>query len=177
MPSMMVLVVDDDAPFCKVFTGALARRDIQSMHACSADAALDLIGQVTFTHAVIDLNLGSGDSGLTVLRCLVERQPQCQAVMLTGFASIATAVEATRLGAVQYLPKPASVDAVLAAFSEQKRALDPPIPEQPLSPGRLEWEYIQRVLLKNEGNVSATARELGMHRRTLQRKLAKYPPR
>ena len=172
----LMLVVDDDPLFCEVFRKALTRREIASVTACSADEAITLIGEMRFTHAVVDLNLGSGDSGLAVLRALAGTQPRCQTLMLTGFASIATAVEATKLGAVQYLPKPASVDAVLAAFSQDTQA-EPPVSERPLSPGRLEWEYIQRVLLKNNGNVSATARELGMHRRTLQRKLAKYPPR
>ena len=172
----LMLVVDDDPLFCEVFRKALTRREIASVTACSADEAITLIGEMRFTHAVVDLNLGSGDSGLAVLRALAATQPHCRAVMLTGFASIATAVEATKLGAVQYLPKPASVDAVLAAFSQDTQA-EPPVSERPLSPSRLEWEYIQRVLLKNNGNVSATARELGMHRRTLQRKLAKYPPR
>ena len=172
----LMLVVDDDPLFCEVFSKALTRREIESVTACSAEDAIALIGQMQFTHAVVDLNLGSGESGLAVLRALAAAQPRCRTVMLTGFASIATAVEATRLGAVQYLPKPATVDAVLAAFSEEEQS-EPPVPDRPLSPGRLEWEYIQRVLLKNNGNVSATARELGMHRRTLQRKLAKYPPR
>ncbi|RMH49976.1 MAG: response regulator [Zetaproteobacteria bacterium] len=172
----LLLLVDDDAAFAAVFARALERRGIESMHAADADAARTLIGQLRFTHAVIDLNLGGGDSGLVVLRHLRTQQPACRAVILTGFASIATAVEATRSGAVHYLPKPATIDEVLAALSDRPAAGDPPIPDKPLHPRRLEWEYIQRVLLEHDGNISATARALGMHRRTLQRKLAKYPP-
>jgi len=172
----IMLLVDDDASFCHVLAQSLQRRGIESIPAHSAEEAMSLIEQVQFTHAVIDLNLGTGDSGLCVLRYLAEAQPMCESIMLTGFASIATAVEATKSGAVQYLPKPATVDEILAAFSHHLGACDPSIPKQPPSPKRLEWEYIQRTLLKNRGNISATAKELGMHRRTLQRKLAKHPP-
>lgn len=171
-----MLIVDDDTEFLGLLRQSMEQRGFRCMSAINATEAMTLIEQMRFTHAVLDLNLGSGDSGLVVLRYLMQVQPDCRAVILTGFASIATAVEATRDGAVQYLPKPASTDEILAAFQET-RAEDPPIPDQPVSPKRLEWEYIQRVLLKNRGNISATARELGMHRRTLQRKLAKRPPR
>jgi len=173
----LLLLVDDDTTFASLFGRALERRGIDSMHAADAEAARTLISQLRFTHAVIDLNLGGGDSGLVVLRHLRAEQPACRAVILTGFASIATAVEATRSGAVHYLPKPATVDEVLALLAEGPAEQDPPIPDRPLHPRRLEWEYIQRVLLEHDGNISATARALGMHRRTLQRKLAKYPPR
>jgi len=172
----VMLLVDDDASFCHVLAQALQRRGIVSMQAHSAEAAMTLIEQVQFSHAVIDLNLGVGDSGLCVLRYLSTSQPLCESIMLTGFASIATAVEATKSGAVQYLPKPASVEEILAVFKHSIGNPDPDIPDQPPSPKRLEWEYIQRTLLKNRGNISATAKELGMHRRTLQRKLAKHPP-
>lgn len=173
-PSM--LIVDDDADFLELLAGAMEARGFRCAGARDAAEAMTLIEQMRFSHAVLDLNLGPGDSGLVVLRYLLNVQPDCQAVMLTGFASIATAVEATRDGAVQYLPKPASADEIVAAFENPPRE-DPPIPDQPVSPKRLEWEYIHRALLRNRGNISATARELGMHRRTLQRKLAKRPPR
>ncbi|MFQ5344459.1 MAG: response regulator transcription factor [Mariprofundus sp.] len=172
----VMLVVDDDTVFCKILTQALQRKGIESIQAHSADDAMGLIEQVQFTHAVIDLNLGSGDSGLFVLRYLAEAQPLCRSLMLTGFASIATAVEATKSGADQYLPKPATIDEILAAFDQSIEPPTPSIPNQSPSPKRLEWEYIQRTLLKNRGNITATAKELGMHRRTLQRKLAKHPP-
>jgi two-component system response regulator RegA len=98
-------------------------------------------------------------------------------LMLTGYASIQTAVEATKLGATQYLPKPASVDEILAALANETANPDIPVAAQPLSVERLEWEHIQRVLAEHDGNISATARALNMHRRTLQRKLAKKPVR
>jgi two-component system response regulator RegA len=97
--------------------------------------------------------------------------------VLTGFASIATAVEAVKLGATHYLAKPVEVDAILRAFGQRAGDAHVAMSEQPLSVERLEWEYIHTVLLEHAGNLSATARSLGMHRRTLQRKLAKHPPR
>ena len=173
----VMLVVDDDTVFCNILTQALQRKGIESIQAHSSDDAMSIIEQVQFTHAIIDLNLGSGDSGLCVLRYLAETQPLCRSIMLTGFASIATAVEATKSGAVQYLPKPATVEEILAVFNQSTEISNPSIPNQSPSPKRLEWEYIQRTLLKNQGNITATAKELGMHRRTLQRKLSKHPPR
>ncbi|MDX8401861.1 MAG: response regulator [Mariprofundaceae bacterium] len=172
----LILLLDDDTDFRASMRAALERRDLACMEAEHAEDAMQLIDQVRFTHAILDLNLGTGDSGLVVLRYLTAAQPECRALILTGYASIATAVEATKSGAVQYLPKPATIDEILAAFEETAPAVDPP-PGEPPSPKRLEWEYIQRALLRNHGNISATARELGMHRRTLQRKLAKRPPR
>ncbi len=174
----LFLVVDDDADFRAALLAALQRRGLRAMEAGCAASAMRLIETTRFTHAILDLNLGGGDSGLRVLRELREVQPECRALMLTGFASIATAVEATKAGAVQYLPKPATLDEILAALGETaSERNDPPIAASAPSPKRLEWEYIQRALLRNGGNISATARELGMHRRTLQRKLAKRPPK
>ncbi|MDQ6950999.1 MAG: response regulator [Mariprofundales bacterium] len=181
----LILLVDDDALFCTLLTRAFAQRHLHCMAAQSTDTATELIDQNHFSHAVIDLNLGAGMSGLGVLRHLIAVQPKCRALILTGFASIATAVEATQIGAVQYLPKPATVDEVIAALGRRgthgkdraEPQIEPEISAHPLSPKRLEWEYIQRTLMKNRGNISATALELGMHRRTLQRKLAKSPPR
>jgi len=172
----VMLLVDDDETFCHVFASAMQRRDINCITAASSDAAMIIIDQTHFTHAVVDLNLGQGDSGLTVLRHLAQVQPSCLTLMLTGYASIATAVEAARAGVIEYLPKPATVEEILSVFSSDAFANDPPIPIKPLTPKRLEWEYIQRTLLKNNGNITATACELSMHRRTLQRKLAKKGP-
>jgi len=173
--NQLMLVVDDDADFRELLSEAMVERGWRCMDAGDANEAMMLVEQMQFSHAILDLNLGAGDSGLVVLRHLMALQPDCQTVVLTGFASIATAVEATKSGAVQYLPKPATTDEILAVFSSRAE-VDPPVPEQPVTPKRLEWEYIQRKLLNNSGNISATARELGMHRRTLQRKLAKRPP-
>jgi len=172
-----ILIVDDDATFCRVLGKSLQRQGLASISAETYTDAITLIDNRTFSHAIIDLNLGTGESGLHVLRHLNQQQPTCRAMMLTGFASIATAVEATHSGAVQYLPKPASVNEIITVLFDQGERPEPTIADKPPSPKRMEWEYIQRTLLKNNGNVSATANELGMHRRTLQRKLAKHPPR
>ena len=112
---------------------------------------------------------------MRLLPLLRERAPQALILVLTGYASIATAVDAIKLGAAQYLAKPAGVDDILAAFEQREPDLAQQAPEQPMSVRRLTWEHIQRVLAEHDGNVSATARALDMHRRTLQRMLAKRP--
>jgi two-component system response regulator RegA len=127
---------------------------------------------------VLDLNL-AGASGLVLLPRLARALPGCRIVVLTGYASISTAVDAIKLGAVQYLAKPVDVDTLLRAFSHQpgrapSGAARAP-PAVPMSVDRMEWEHIQRVLREHQGNISATARALNMHRRTLQRKLLKRP--
>ena len=124
---------------------------------------------------VLDLNL-NGTSGLSLVQPLLDVLPDVRIVVLTGYASIATAVDAIKLGACQYLAKPVEMDAILMAFDSVAGASpDQPIDTETLSVGRLEWEHIQRVLREYDGNISATARALKMHRRTLQRKLMKRP--
>ncbi len=123
--------------------------------------------------AIVDLRMPGG-SGLDLLAEMLTRLPELEVVMLTGYGSIATAVEAVKRGAVNYLAKPADVDMILAAFEE---AGDREVDYEPPSLARTEWEHIQRVLEDCDGNVSQAARKLGLHRRTLQRKLQKYPPR
>lgn len=167
------LVVDDDLAFSKVLQRALARRGYQTHIAHSIGEALQLTHSVTFSHAIIDLKLAQ-ESGLTLIRELKGRQPAIDIVMLTGYSSISTAVEAIKLGALNYLCKPADTEDILAAF-QMKSENRIEIPSNPLSIDRLEWEHIQKVLQENQGNISATARSLGMHRRTLQRKLQKRP--
>ena len=125
-------------------------------------------------YVVLDLNL-AGDSGLMLIPELLTVESAIRIMVLTGYASIATAVEAIKLGAVNYLPKPADADQILAAFTVNGGDPAMPINARPLSINRLEWEHIQRVLHDNDGNISVTARQLNMHRRTLQRKLAKRP--
>ena len=125
-------------------------------------------------YAVLDLKM-DGASGLVLVQKLHELDPATRIVMLTGYASIATAVEAIKLGATQYLSKPANADQIVAAFGHSASPDTPPS-THPTTIGRLEWEHIQRVLHENQNNISATARALNMHRRTLQRKLAKRPP-
>lgn len=174
--SSNLLLVDDDATFCRVLGLALTRRGftVATAHGCAA--ALQLAQTEPPEYAVVDLNL-AGDSGLGLIPDLLTLDPATRIVVLTGYASIATAVEAIKLGAVNYLAKPADADQVLAALAATEGDSAAPLNARPLSIGRLEWEHIQRVLRDNDGNISATARQLGMHRRTLQRKLAKRPVR
>jgi two-component system response regulator RegA len=175
--SLCVLVIDDDATFNAVLCRALARRGWAARGATDAAAALALARAAPPGAAVLDLNLG-GDSGLALIRPLLEIAPDCRIVVLTGYASIATAVEAIKRGAAHYFAKPVEVDALVAACAavpDAAPAPQGPAPATPLSVGRLEWEHIQRVLHEHGGNISATARALRMHRRTLQRKLAKRP--
>ena len=170
-----LLVIDDDAVFNATLVRALARRGISAEGIEDAAEALPSAQRVRPSRIVLDLNLG-GNSGLALITPLLDLLPDCRIVVLTGYASIATAVDAIKLGAVQYLAKPVEVEAILNAFGQ-----DAPVTAEaefaatPLSVDRLEWEHIQRVLHEHEGNISATARALRMHRRTLQRKLGKRP--
>ncbi|MFO1423743.1 MAG: response regulator transcription factor [Candidatus Competibacteraceae bacterium] len=171
-----LLLVDDDATFCRVLGLALSRRGFAVVTAHGSAEALERARVEPPEYAVVDLNL-AGDSGLNLIPDLLALDPTTRIVVLTGYASIATAVEAIKLGAVNYLAKPADADQVLAAFAASGGDSGVPVSARPLSVNRLEWEHIQRVLRDNDGNISATARQLGMHRRTLQRKLAKRPVR
>ena len=171
-----ILIIDDDETFNAVLTRALQRRGLEAEGATDPNTALALAQRMQPERVVLDLNL-AGSSGLALIEPLLDINPDCRIVVLTGYASIATAVDAIKLGAVQYLAKPVEVDAIIAAFDAQARPTtdDQPMTAEPLSVDRLEWEHIQRVLHENDGNISATARALKMHRRTLQRKLAKRP--
>jgi two-component system response regulator RegA len=169
----LLLLVDDDATFCNVLCRALERRNFAVIVAHSVEQALPLARANSPEYAVVDLKM-SGASGLTLVQALHELDPATRIVVLTGYASIATAVEAIKLGAAQYLAKPANADEIVAAFGHNA-SVDAPLSIQPHSVERLEWEHINRVLHEHQGNISATARALNMHRRTLQRKLAKQP--
>ncbi|SOD40261.1 two-component system, response regulator RegA [Nitrosovibrio sp. Nv4] len=169
-----LLIVDDDTTFCTVLANAMTKRGFDVTCAHTVEQALECVELCTPEYAVIDLRL-PGTSGLTLVEKLQMLDPGTRIVMLTGYASIATAVEAIKLGATHYLAKPVDVDEILLAFERTSGDADVQIRSHPLSVGRLEWEYIQRVLNENKGNVSVTARILNMHRRTLQRKLTKYP--
>ncbi|WP_374353351.1 response regulator transcription factor [Chitinimonas sp.] len=171
-----LLLVDDDQDHCRVLARALARRQFAVRLAHSAAEALLLAEAEPPEYALIDLNM-PGDSGLTLIPRLLALDAQTRIVVLTGYASVATAVEAIKLGAIHYLAKPADADSIVKAFAQREGNPALPVASQPQSVDRLEWEHIQRVLLENAGNISETARQLNMHRRTLQRKLAKYPPR
>ncbi|HTJ91497.1 MAG TPA: response regulator [Pararobbsia sp.] len=171
------LVIDDDTVFAGVLARGLTRRGYVVYEAHDAAAALRLISSVSFGQVTVDLNLGA-DSGLALIGTIRGAQPLARILVLTGFASIATAVQAVKDGADNYLAKPANVEMILDALHEDApgtRAEEELERAVPLSVQRLEWEHIQRVLADHDGNVSATARALNMHRRTLQRKLAKRP--
>ncbi|WP_374338355.1 response regulator transcription factor [Methyloversatilis sp.] len=170
-----ILVIDDDETFNAVLVNALRRRGLEGEGCTDPASAVATALRVKPTSIVLDLNL-NGNSGLSLIRPLLETLPDVRIVVLTGYASIATAVDAIKLGAFQYLAKPVGVDAILNAFDRKASALPAgTLSVEPLSVGRLEWEHIQRVLKEHDGNVSATARALKMHRRTLQRKLLKRP--
>ncbi|MEI7970153.1 MAG: response regulator transcription factor [Betaproteobacteria bacterium] len=171
-----LLLADDDPTFCRVLARALERRGFSVRVAHDTDSALGLARAEVPAHAVVDLRM-PGTSGLALVDQLRRLSADMRIVVLTGYASIATAVEAMKLGATHYLAKPADADEIVAAFGEAPPA-DGRVPEaKPLSVDRMAWEHIQRVLAEHGGNVSATARALGMHRRTLQRKLGKRAPR
>jgi two-component system response regulator RegA len=169
-----ILLVDDDIAFTGVLERGLTRRGYQCHRCSSATEALATCSDFQPDYIVLDLNM-PGTSGLVILPQLLEQTPGARLVVLTGYSSIATAVEATKSGATNYLCKPASIDEILTAFEDDTVNPEPDVPTDPISVDRLEWEHIQRVLNDNDGNISATARALGMHRRTLQRKLQKRP--
>jgi len=169
-----LLIVDDDTTFASILCKALTRRGYNVVTAETAAEAVALCQQHQPHRAVVDLKLET-ESGLNVLPQLKQVNPDIEMLILTGYSSISTAVEAIKVGAVNYLCKPAGVDDILAAFDNVAPNPDIDIKETPPSVDRLEWEHIQKVLAENNGNISATARSLGMHRRTLQRKLLKRP--
>ncbi|NLY13599.1 MAG: response regulator transcription factor [Gammaproteobacteria bacterium] len=169
-----LLLVDDDETFTRVMARAMTRRGLRVSVASSADEGLALAKVDLPNLAVLDLKM-EGDSGLVLLPKLLELDAEMKVLILTGYSSIATAVEAIKRGASNYLCKPADADDVLAALLSDHADLATLVPENPMSVDRLQWEHIQRVLAEHEGNISATARALGMHRRTLQRKLQKRP--
>lgn len=165
------LLVDDDVTFLTVLARALKRQGIAARSAHSASQALAVLEEVPIRRCILDLNL-AGDSGLRLLPVMLQRCPDLRVLVLTGYGSIATAVEAMRLGAWNYRCKPVSVAEIIEAFAESTQPA--PIRRAPPSVEELEWEHIQQVLNRHDGNVSATARALNMHRRTLQRKLRKH---
>jgi two-component system response regulator RegA len=170
-----VLVVDDDKVFCDRLAGAMSSRGFSARTAGSVAEALAAIETAAPAFAVIDLRLGDG-SGLDVMRALKTRRADARGVILTGYGAIATAVMAVKLGAFDYLAKPANADDVVAALMAGR--LDSPAgSEPPMSADRVRWEHIQRIYESCNRNVSETARQLAMHRRTLQRILAKRAPK
>lgn len=170
-----LLIVDDDKPFLTRLSRAMEQRGFSVRTADSVAEGLAAISQAAPAYAVIDLRLQDG-SGLDVISQLKERRPDARGVILTGYGNIATAVTAVKLGAFDYLAKPADADEIynaLVALRHDKAEL----PENPMSADRVRWEHIQRIYELCGRNVSETARRLNMHRRTLQRILAKRAPR
>lgn len=175
-PLKNILIIDDEEHFAQVLGRSLERLGHTATYATNADDAVQRLNTEHYDWISLDLRLGQ-ESGLTLLPKLRELDNESRIVVLTGFASIPTAVEAIKLGAFNYLHKPATVKELLTAFEDSNTESEVCIEEVPMSVERLEWEHIQRVLHENEGNISSTARALGMHRRTLQRKLQKHPTR
>jgi two-component system response regulator RegA len=169
-----LLLADDDVAFRLVLARALASRGFDVRTAATAEQAMALAEADPPELAVVDLRMPGG-SGLALVRHLKSLDAQTRVVVLTGYGSIATAVEAMKLGAIHYLAKPADADQVLAALG----VTDGTAAGEPVTPSlaRVEWEHIQRVLQDCAGNVSEAARRLGLHRRSLQRKLGRTPPR
>ncbi|MEO0621036.1 MAG: ActR/PrrA/RegA family redox response regulator transcription factor [Pseudomonadota bacterium] len=170
-----LLLVDDDQPFRQRLARAMERRGFEPVLAESVAQGLAVARDAPPPYAVVDLRLEDGN-GLDVVEALRERRPDSRVIVLTGYGAIATAVAAVKIGAVDYLAKPADADDVekaLRTTGEQK----PPPPEHPMSADRVRWEHIQRVFELCDRNVSETARRLNMHRRTLQRILTKRSPR
>lgn len=176
-PDGCMVIVDDDERFRERFASALQSRGIRCAAAADAPAAYELIDTLRPDRILLDLRMPR-ISGLDAIPEIRRRAPDATIVVLTGFGSIATAVEALRRGADDYLVKPIDVDQALAAFDRRQREAPAAIDEraEPPTLGRMEWEHIQRVLNECGGNISRAARALGMHRRSLQRKLNKYPP-
>lgn len=170
-----LLLVDDDAPFLTRLSRAMERRGFEPVTADGVTSGKAIARSRPPAYAVIDLRLEDGN-GLDVVETLRERRPDCRIVVLTGYGAIATAVAAVKIGATDYLSKPADANDITNALLSRREAMPPP-PENPMSADRVRWEHIQRVYELCDRNVSETARRLSMHRRTLQRILAKRSPR
>lgn len=167
-----LLIVEDDAAFARTLSRSFERRGYEVRSIASLDALEPLLQEYAPSHAVVDLKLAGGSSGLACVKALHAHDPDMLIVVLTGYASIATAVEAIKLGARHYLAKPSNTDDIEAAFHAEADA-EVPVTERPTSIKTLEWEHIHQTLADTGFNISEAARRLGMHRRTLARKLSK----
>jgi len=174
-PDRTLLLVDDDEPFVKRLAKAMEKRGFLPETAESVAVGREIALARPPAYAVVDLRLEDGN-GLDVVEILRERRPDCRIVVLTGYGAIATAVAAVKIGATDYLSKPADANDVTNALLQRGESLPMP-PENPMSADRVRWEHIQRVYEMCDRNVSETARRLSMHRRTLQRILAKKGPK
>ena len=169
-----LLLVDDDEIFLSVLSRAMSRRGFEVFSSASIADAVEKAARRVPAMAVVDLKL-ENESGLDLIPRLIEINPEMNIIVLTGYSSIATAVTAIKRGAADYLSKPVTASDVARALSGDRPGEDQTEDFSPMSVERVEWEHIQKVLKENDGNISATARSLGMYRRTLQRKLAKKP--
>lgn len=169
----LLLLVEDDEAFARVLKRSFERRDYKVVHASSQEEMQTVLLTQTPTHAVVDLKLSGNSSGLNCVQILHAHNPRMLIVVLTGFASINTAVEAIKLGACQYLAKPSNTDDIEAAFGHVAGSEPLELTNRTTSIKNLEWERIHEVLVETDFNISETARRLGMHRRTLARKLEK----
>ena len=168
-----LLIVEDDAAFARTLVRSFERRGYQVRHLASEEGMAALLGEFAPTHAVVDLKLAGGASGLSSVRLLHDADPEMVIVVLTGYASIATAVEAIKLGARHYLAKPSNTDDIEAAFQRAVGDADVELSARTTSIKTLEWEHIHEALAASDFNISEAARRLGLHRRTLARKLEK----
>ena len=169
----LLLIVEDDAAFARTLSRSFERRGYSVQHATSHDEVKTLLASSSPEFAVVDLKLNGEASGLTCVQTLHAHNADMLIVVLTGFASIATAVEAVKLGACHYLAKPSNTDDIEAAFTRAAGNVEVELTNRPTSIKTLEWERIHEVLAETDFNISETARRLGMHRRTLARKLDK----
>ena len=170
-----LLILADDEILLRRLSKSMESFGFEVTAVSSIEEAEKIIETIIFDTAVLDLKLADG-SGLSIVKKLASSNPKCRAIMLTGFGNIATAVAAMKVGAIDYLPKPASAEQIKNALVDYDKPLPPP-PDDPMSADRVRWEHIQRIFEQCNRNVSETARRLKMHRRTLQRILAKHAPR
>ena len=168
-----LLIVEDDAAFARTLVRSFERRGYQVRHLAGEEGMAALLDEFAPTHAVVDLKLAGGASGLSSVRRLHDADPEMVIVVLTGYASIATAVEAIKLGARHYLAKPSNTDDIEAAFQRAVGDADVELSARTTSIKTLEWEHIHEALAASDFNISEAARRLGLHRRTLARKLEK----
>ena len=169
-----LLIIDDDEVFAQVLSRAMAKRFARVFVSNTVEQAVLSAQENKPDKIVLDLKIHQS-SGLDIIEQLCEASPGVAIVVLTGYSSIATTVEAMKLGATNYLCKPVNADELILAFNDAAASALAEIPDSPPTVSRLQWEHIQKILAQNNGNVSATARALGMHRRTLQRRLQKRP--
>jgi two-component system, response regulator RegA len=175
-PDSRLLIVEDDKALRSRLARALELRGFTVDQAETVDEALAFVNAAAPAYAVVDMRLEDGN-GLDVIEAIRAKRDDTRSIVLTGYGNIATAVTAVKLGAIDYLSKPADADEIVSALLREGDAKAPPPPENPMSADRVRWEHIQRVYESCDRNVSETARRLNMHRRTLQRILAKRAPR